>query len=113
MKIIMKIATILLALSCLASCNNDAPDSASPSVKMIAKIVEIADKISVEVIEGEYGASGIFWIITSDKTEFLDKDGSNISKSDFHVGDEVEIIYGGQVMMSYPPQIVAKSIRLV
>ena len=27
-----------------------------------------------------------------------------------NVGDKVEITYGGQVMMSYPPQIVAKKI---
>jgi hypothetical protein len=28
------------------------------------------------------------------------------------VGDTVEITYGGQMMMSYPPQIVATAISL-
>lgn len=81
-------------------------------VKMTAQITAIGDRIEVEVIEGEYDASGPFWVITGIDTKFFDADGNKISLSSLNVGDKVEITYGGQVMMSYPPQIVAKKIQI-
>lgn len=86
--------------------------SASDGVKMTAAVVGLSDKIEVEVIEGEYGASGIYWVITSSETDFIGQDGGSVMKSCLKVGDIVEIIYNGQVMMSYPPQIVAKKITI-
>ena len=83
------------------------------SVKMTATVKNISDKIEVEVIEGEYGASGIYWVITYDETAFAGKDGEKITRADLKVGDTVEILYGGQVMMSYPPQIVAGRITVL
>lgn len=74
--------------------------------KMTAIITELGDKIAIDVIESEY-TSGIHWVIIADATEFYAKDGSAITRSDLKVGDTVEILYSGQVMMSYPPQIVA------
>ena len=74
--------------------------------KMTAVITELADKIAIDVIESEY-TSGIHWVIIADATEFYAKDGSRITRGDLKVGDTVEILYSGQVMMSYPPQIVA------
>ena len=81
-------------------------------VKMTASIKAINEKIEVEVIEGDYGASGIYWVLTNENTDFTAKDGSVISKADLKVGDVIEIGYGGQVMMSYPPQIVAVKIAV-
>ena len=80
---------------------------------MVAKIIRISDVIEVDVIEGEYGASGIYWVLTSNETEVFGKSSESISLSDIKVGDTIEITYGGQVMMSYPPKISAISIRLV
>ncbi len=84
------------------------------SVKMTATVMSFpsADKIEVNVIEGEYGASGVYWVIVSPETALFGKDGASIALSDITEGATVEILYGGQVMMSYPPQIVAKSITL-
>ena len=43
---------------------------------------------------------------------YLDKNGNRTVKAFLKVGDTVEITYGGQVMMSYPPQIVALKIQV-
>ena len=79
--------------------------------KMIATITEIGEKITVDVVESEY-TSGIHWVITPNATEYFDKNGDAIFRSDIKPGDTVEILYSGQVMMSYPPQIVAARITV-
>lgn len=79
---------------------------------MSACIQEIGDKIEVEVISGEY-AYGVYLIITGDSTRYYDTNKSSINREDLKVGDKIKIVYGGQVMMSYPPQIVALDIYLI
>lgn len=112
----MKRLTILiilaLMLSSLFGCSNFGIDSNDETNrnKMVAKIVAIGEKIEVNVIEDEYGASGIYWVNFSDATRFETDNGDRISIEDLEVGDKIAIIYNGQVMMSYPPQIVAKEI---
>ena len=51
-------------------------------------------------------------VITGEQTDFYGRDGEHISRGALRVGDTVEIVYSGQVMMSYPPQIVARKITL-
>ena len=92
--------------------NNDANDDKPGSdFKMTATVNEIGEKIAVDVIESEY-TSGIHWVITPNATEYFDKNGNAIFRSDIKPGDTVEILYSGQVMMSYPPQIVAARITV-
>ena len=81
------------------------------SVKMTARVTAIGDKIEVEVIESEY-TSGPYHVITSGDTVFQ-KNGIKIDRDGIKVGDTVEIYYSGQVMLSYPPQIVAHKIAVV
>ena len=73
---------------------------------MLARVKNVEEKIEVEVIRAKY-ASGIYWVLTSPATRILDEKGNIIKKTDLKAGDTVKIIYSGQVMMSYPPQIVA------
>ncbi len=98
----------------LVSCNNSAGGEGDANLQntfaMTATVQNIGEKIEVDVTQAEY-ASGIYWVIVSDNTEFTDENGGQIALSDIHVGDTVEILYNGQVMMSYPPQIVALRIR--
>ncbi len=68
-------------------------------------------ELEVEVIESDY-AFGTYRVLISSETEFKNGDGDTISLSDIKIDDTVEIVYGGQVMMSYPPQIVAKKVIL-
>ena len=119
-KYIVIIALALIGCS-LFACMSDKPsvngdnkvnNDVENIVKMTAIIKNIDDKIEVEVIEGEYGAFGIYWVNIGSDTIYLDENGSSIKKSSLKIGDTVEITYGGQVMMSYPPQIVAQKIQI-
>ena len=79
--------------------------------KLVGIIQNIGDKIEVEVVSSEY-ASGIYLVITGENTKYYNEEEKEIEKTNLSVGDKIQIIYGGQVMMSYPPQIVAKKIVL-
>lgn len=111
MKKYITVAAFVLLACLLFACSGDGGENVE-GVKMIALIKNIDDKIEVEVIEGEYGASGIFWVNVGSDTIYLDKNGNRTMKALLKVGDTVEITYGGQVMMSYPPQIVALKIQV-
>ena len=112
MKKIAFIASILLVLALVTSCYITEGEKNLEGVKMTAIIKNIDDKIEVEVIEGQYGATGIYWVNFSDDTVFTNAEGVRLSVSSLKVRDTVEITYGGQVMMSYPPQIVALKIEI-
>ena len=106
----LSIATLILILSMLFACGESSDYDMNEQFKMKAEVTAVGEKIEVDVIEAEY-ASGLYWVITSDKTAFADKDGEKIEKDDIAVGDTVIITYNGQVMMSYPPQVVALKIK--
>ena len=74
---------------------------------MTACVQEIGEKIEVEVITGEY-AYGVYLIITGDSTKY-----HGITRESLKVGDKIKIVYNGQVMMSYPPQVAALEIYLI
>jgi hypothetical protein len=105
---------MLLALSVISvgavsgCCRTDGED-----FTMTAVVDNMSDRIEVTVIEAPYGNTGPFWVITSEQTVFLGKDGEKIKREDIKPGDELEITWGGQVMMSYPPQIAALKIRIL
>lgn len=107
-----KIALLALALPVLilTGCGNRRAER--DGVKMTARVTAVGERIEVEVIESEY-TSGPYMIITDSDTEYLGKDGGQILRSAIKVGDTVEITYSGQVMLSYPPQVVAYSIKNV
>ena len=79
----------------------------SGDFSMTAEITAIGERIEVEVIENENGMTGPFWVITSEETVYKTADGKTLGRSDLAEGDTVIIYYGGQVMMSYPPQVAA------
>ena len=106
-KKLMLLASVLLLTSCAAP-----SEDTGPHVTMTAVIDNISDRIEVTVLESEY-TSGVHWVITSKDTEFIGKNGEKIAREDLSVGDKVEIVYSGQVMMSYPPQIVGRKITVI
>ncbi len=113
MKKYTRILWLLLALPLLFACgagdgNGDGTETgAAPEFTMTAKITAIGERIEVTVIEAPHGNTGPFWVITGEATAYRGKNGEAIAREALSVGDTVEITYGGQVMMSYPPQIVA------
>ena len=112
MKKIIFAVSVILVFGFLVSCYISEEEQNMEGVKMTAVIKNIGDKIEVEVIEGEYGASGTYWVNVSEDTVYTDSDNVRLSLSSLNVGDVIEITYGGQVAMSYPPQISAKKIRI-
>ena len=95
--------------------NNDSEENKNQGssefvLKAIVKKVE-NDRIEAEVIESDY-AFGIYWILTPNTTVYYNDNGSIITRQNIKVGDTVEISYSGQTMLSYPPQVVAYSIKL-
>ena len=112
MKKILCITTLIFVLPLLFACNGGDDGEKMDRFDIRAVVNTVSEKIEVEVIEAEY-ASGIYWVITSDSTVFLDRDGNKIKRADIKEGDSVEITYNGQVMMSYPPQIVALKITVL
>ena len=110
MKKSIKALLLLLASLSLGACAPTPPDG--DSVKMLARIEALEEKIEVTVLESEY-TSGPHLVILSDKTEIFSTDEKNVTRDALSVGDTVEITYNGQVMLSYPPQIVAHKIRIL
>jgi hypothetical protein len=110
MKNILKKLTLLAVFPAimLSSPNSLTP----PRFTVKATITDISDVVEVNVTEGEY-ASGLYWILTDENTIILDKNGIKITKDALSVGDEVKIVYNGQVMMSYPAKIYALSITVI
>ena len=109
MKKILRVVLLIISLGMLLSFN-EKEKGAESIFKMKAKIENIGEKIEVDAYEGEY-ASGLYWLIVVSHTEFVGKDGEKISLSDLSSGDRIEVTYNGQVMMSYPAQIVALKIQ--
>ena len=104
------LVALLLLLPLLFACGEGEKDNMTDGFEMKAVVTALGEKIEVDVTEAQY-ATGPFWIITSSETVFLDKKGDKISKDDINVGDTLVITYNGQVMMSYPPQVVAIEIK--
>ena len=65
--------------------------------------------IEAEIVDSDV-AFGIYWVLTSDATSYYGPDGEETTREGICVGDTIEIVFSGQVMMSYPPQIAAKRI---
>ena len=110
MKKYIALAITILTLL-LAGCQGGdiTPITGDFTLKAIVKNVDNIQSIEVEVIESDY-AYGIYVVHTGNAT-FINAEGQPLDPSEIAVGDTLQISYSGQVMMSYPPQIVALKIQ--
>ena len=106
-KRLILLAVGALLLGCTSCSNTTVPEG--ESFNMVARITEIGQELTVEVISAPHGNEGVFFVIHSE-AEYFGQEGERISPSALSVGDKVEICYSGQVMMSYPPKIAARRI---
>ncbi len=109
MKKNLLILSLVLAILLLSSCTSGGDDM---KFKMIATVENTDDGLLVNVTEAEY-AEGPYYIVYNEKTPVFSANGEKISVDKLSVGDVVEIYYNGQVMMSYPPKVVARKITVV
>ena len=107
MKKLILVCGMLLSSPMMFACRPAEPSNFT----MIAQIQSINEKIEVNILTSEF-MSGHCLVITSDQTQFFNSTGNEISKSNLQIGNKIEITYSGQVMMSYPPQIVAYTIKV-
>ena len=68
-------------------------------------------EIQMEIVDSEI-AFGIYRVLYNSETPFFGLDGQQITLSDIEIGDVIEVVFSGQVMQSYPPQIAARRIYL-
>ena len=68
-------------------------------------------EIQMEILDSEI-AFGIYRVLYNSETPFFGLDGQQITLSDIEIGDVIEVVFSGQVMQSYPPQIAARRIYL-
>ena len=136
----MKINRIIaLALTCLmlltVGCNKVHPDrepdkgegptdqggvnAGSSSIKLLdgevvfrGRVTEISQNEIMIEIEDSDVAFGPHRVLVQASTPYYDKDGKEITKEDIKKDDVIDVVFGGQVMMSYPPQIAAYRVYL-
>ena len=75
-------------------------------------VLSTEERLMIEVIESEY-AFGEYVVLLNEDTQFTDREGKPSSPAALAAGQTVEVVYGGQVMMSYPAQIVASRIQIL
>ena len=107
------VSMMLFATGCPKYTGHYEPEEPQGETFVLKAVVNtVTDRLEVEVIESDY-AFGVYWVLVSENTIYKNSDGASISLSDIQPGDTIEITYGGQVMMSYPPQIVAQKITII
>ena len=67
--------------------------------------------IVMEIIDSEI-AFGTYHVLTDAETKYFDNNGNAITREDIKAGDVIEVVFSGQVMNSFPPQIYAQKIYL-
>ena len=107
-----KLLSIAICAFLLGSCAAPSTAGHGDSFTMISRITALGEPLEVEVIEAPHGNSGPFLVLISDETRIFSSNGAEVKLSDLSVGQTIRITYGGQVMMSYPPRIVAKTITV-
>ena len=77
----------------------------------VVKSVDNKYYISMEIIDSNV-AFGLYHVNVDAGTKYFNSEGNGISRDDIKVGDTIEVVFSGQVMLSMPPQIYAQKIIL-
>ena len=120
MKRLRRVFLIILAMllvTYMVACAPEEPVSELPEEGKVfslkATITEMnSQSITVNVTESD-AATGTLVVLLGEQTKLLDEAGQAIAASALGVGDKVEISYNGQMMKSFPPQIMATVIKRV
>ncbi len=106
--LIIFLALVLLTFcSCENEKNGEDSSTLPPSeYTLVGTVTAKSTRIELNADETEI-MSGPYSVIINDQTEFCYANGASATLDSVEIGDRVEITYNGQVMLSYPAQIVA------
>ena len=77
------------------------------------KVTNLGDKTALEMeIVDSTIAFGPYRVLIGDTTAFYGVNGEKIDREEIKLDDVIEVVFSGQVMMSYPPQIAAKRVYI-
>ena len=114
MKKLIILCLMLCALpALLGTANSVAVSERQPSpYYFTGEVTALGNELCVLMDETQY-SFGLYHIITSDTTQYFDKNGLPTNREAIQIGQRIEIAFSGQVMLSYPPKIAARSIRIL
>ena len=77
------------------------------------KVTKLGDnrELEMEIVDSTI-AFGPYRVLIGDSTTFYGVNGEEIDRETIELDDIIEVVFSGQVMMSYPPQIAAKRIYI-
>ena len=70
-----------------------------------------SQELEMEIVDSTI-AFGLYRVLISGETTFYGLDGEEINRETIEIGDVIEVVFSGQVMMSYPPQIAARRVYI-
>lgn len=77
------------------------------------KVTNLGDKTALEMeIVDSTIAFGTYRVLIGNSTTFHGVNGEEITREDIQLDNVIEVVFSGQVMMSYPPQIAAKRVYI-
>ena len=77
------------------------------------KVTSLGDRYALEMeIVDSTIAFGTYRVLIGDTTTFYGVNGEEIDRETIELDDIIEVVFSGQVMMSYPPQIAAKRVYI-
>ena len=116
--LLILVFALLSLFGCSTETGGEVTDSGSgeggESVPFVFRgtVFEVSELLGVQMEETEY-SSGPYHVITGEETTYFDESGAPTSRDSVKIGSVIEVTFSGQVMMSYPPKISAKSIQIV
>lgn len=110
------LTVMLLAVGCKPDTKNDIPSEKNPdgdyAFKGVVTSLDNDRYIEMEIVDSDI-AFGIYWVLLSENTVFVNREGLPSDRDMLELGDKIEVTFSGQVMMSFPPQISAWKITLL
>ena len=109
MRIIKGIIIALTSFLLLAGCADRTGAESEYRFRAVVKAVT-DDGIEATVSLEDGVHFGEYRILTGDNTQYCSTDGKSVARESIEQGDVIEVTYNGQVMRSFPPQVVATKI---
>ena len=77
------------------------------------RVTKLGDnrEMEMEIVDSTI-AFGPYRVLIGDSTTFYGVNGEEIDRETIELDDIIEVVFSGQVMMSYPPQIAAKRVYI-